>query len=528
MSFGNLFQSKNQKEKYAQDMFLKSWKELNECQRQQVIEAIHTIEKVKKEYPNLARLVKEYHKKDIHGDLCDLMRSYLDKFGNNMELLDKFSLDLYLKPFNEICGREKILILKSIEPFIKTIEEKHIYTEEELLKGKKCQDLHTIMACRCGIDVNDLPSMTKRTDSQKCMIEDIVNQLKEFGTEEVIKHYQNMIALEKPYYYWEDLEIITSPVKGSTKIPIKTRMMLNVIANNNYKKVKSNMYKDEVEKRTSNNLSSMKSIDINDLPTLADDPEVKQFCNMKLDNTGLEKWENKWKPELINPVLRDLYINYWQAEPSTCIDYNFMCKAFNDQIKSANKLGKNVIIQWAKCDDSSSIDHFKFRLAILGQILDSKKDWKRKLELRCENVDSILNLDEQTIIELLYWYTCKRNTIKGEASDTLIENKDVYSKVAKEIYNKPYNEVKKDNDNVNHPSHYLQNGRKFEPISVINDWKLSYNVGNCLKYLSRAGAKDDIKQDMNKAVFYLLYECKMLGLTKEQILKTVESVFEKR
>ncbi len=81
-------------------------------------------------------------------------------------------------------------------------------------------------------------------------------------------------------------------------------------------------------------------------------------------------------------------------------------------------------------------------------------------------------------------------------------------------------------DMVNHPQHY--SNKKYEPIAVINDWKLSYNSGNCLKYLSRLGLKDDIKQDINKAIFYLIYEGKELGLTKEQILKTVESVFEKR
>lgn len=117
---------------------------------------------------------------------------------------------------------------------------------KELLDGKKFQDLHSQMAIKCGIDVNDLPSMSERLFSREDVIEEIVNRLKEFGTEEVIKYYQNMSAIEKPSYYWKELEGITSPINGSTEIPIKVRMMLNIIAHNNYKKI----YEDKVGKES--------------------------------------------------------------------------------------------------------------------------------------------------------------------------------------------------------------------------------------------------------------------------------------
>jgi hypothetical protein len=48
-----------------------------------------------------------------------------------------------------------------------------------------------------------------------------------------------------------------------------------------------------------------------------------------------------------------------------------------------------------------------------------------------------------------------------------------------------------ENKNVNHPSHYAE-GRKYEPIDVIEDWELGFNLGNTVKYISRAGRKDDI------------------------------------
>ena len=59
-----------------------------------------------------------------------------------------------------------------------------------------------------------------------------------------------------------------------------------------------------------------------------------------------------------------------------------------------------------------------------------------------------------------------------------------------------------DNKMVNHPSHYAD-GRKYEPIDVIHDWELNFNLGNTVKYISRAGRKDDIVQDLEKAKFYL-------------------------
>ena len=60
-------------------------------------------------------------------------------------------------------------------------------------------------------------------------------------------------------------------------------------------------------------------------------------------------------------------------------------------------------------------------------------------------------------------------------------------------------------DNVKHPSHYVE-GRKFEPKDVIRDWGLNFNVGSAVKYLSRAGRKDDIVQDLKKAQEFIQFE----------------------
>lgn len=60
-------------------------------------------------------------------------------------------------------------------------------------------------------------------------------------------------------------------------------------------------------------------------------------------------------------------------------------------------------------------------------------------------------------------------------------------------------------DVVKHPSHYAE-GRKYEPKDVIRDWQLNFNLGNTVKYIARAGKKDDIVQDLKKAKQYLEFE----------------------
>ncbi len=54
---------------------------------------------------------------------------------------------------------------------------------------------------------------------------------------------------------------------------------------------------------------------------------------------------------------------------------------------------------------------------------------------------------------------------------------------------------------VNHPKHY--NTGKYETIDVIEDWKLGFHCGNAVKYISRHQYKGNLKQDIEKAIWYL-------------------------
>jgi hypothetical protein len=56
---------------------------------------------------------------------------------------------------------------------------------------------------------------------------------------------------------------------------------------------------------------------------------------------------------------------------------------------------------------------------------------------------------------------------------------------------------------VNHPQHYWGENNQYEAIKVIEAWELDFCLGNTVKYISRAGKKDNIVQDLKKAKWYL-------------------------
>lgn len=56
-------------------------------------------------------------------------------------------------------------------------------------------------------------------------------------------------------------------------------------------------------------------------------------------------------------------------------------------------------------------------------------------------------------------------------------------------------------ENVNHPNHY--NKHTIEPIDVINDWELPFDLGAVVKYISRYRYKGSPVEDLKKAVWYL-------------------------
>ena len=56
-------------------------------------------------------------------------------------------------------------------------------------------------------------------------------------------------------------------------------------------------------------------------------------------------------------------------------------------------------------------------------------------------------------------------------------------------------------DPVNHPAHYTSSKSGIECIDVVEH--LSFNIGNAIKYLWRAGKKGDALEDLRKSRWYV-------------------------
>jgi hypothetical protein len=70
-----------------------------------------------------------------------------------------------------------------------------------------------------------------------------------------------------------------------------------------------------------------------------------------------------------------------------------------------------------------------------------------------------------------------------------------------EIRNGQVRLIKALTDNVNHPAHYKAGG--IETIDFIEAKSLSYNLGNVVKYITRADYKGNKIEDLKKAQWYL-------------------------
>jgi hypothetical protein len=82
--------------------------------------------------------------------------------------------------------------------------------------------------------------------------------------------------------------------------------------------------------------------------------------------------------------------------------------------------------------------------------------------------------------------------------------------------------INEDKEVVNHPDHY--NSGKIETIDAIEDWGFGqgFNLGNAIKYISRANHKKNCVEDLKKASWYINREIERLE--KETQSETVVKV----
>ena len=71
-----------------------------------------------------------------------------------------------------------------------------------------------------------------------------------------------------------------------------------------------------------------------------------------------------------------------------------------------------------------------------------------------------------------------------------------------------------ESESIDHPAHYGGADNVYEAIKVIDAWQLSFCLGNVLKYIARAGKKNNVigstVEDLKKAAWYLQHEIERL------------------
>jgi hypothetical protein len=67
-----------------------------------------------------------------------------------------------------------------------------------------------------------------------------------------------------------------------------------------------------------------------------------------------------------------------------------------------------------------------------------------------------------------------------------------------------------DKEAVNHPKHYNSSPSGVECITVVEH--MTFNLGNAMKYIWRAGEKGDAKEDIRKAIWYLNRELERINI----------------
>lgn len=83
-------------------------------------------------------------------------------------------------------------------------------------------------------------------------------------------------------------------------------------------------------------------------------------------------------------------------------------------------------------------------------------------------------------------------------------------------------------DNVNHPSHYCSHPSGIECIDIVRHH--DFSIGNAIKYLWRAGLKNDTSltkkekeiEDLNKAVFYINDKIKQLESSRDTTFDNID------
>lgn len=105
----------------------------------------------------------------------------------------------------------------------------------------------------------------------------------------------------------------------------------------------------------------------------------------------------------------------------------------------------------------------------------------------------------------------KRNNLYLCKEDGVLEgcNEELYCLNHVDFKEEVFKNISKSNDNVNHPKHYTSHPSGVECIQIARHY--CFSIGNAIKYLWRAGLKQDTSltdkekeiEDLKKAIWYI-------------------------
>lgn len=114
-------------------------------------------------------------------------------------------------------------------------------------------------------------------------------------------------------------------------------------------------------------------------------------------------------------------------------------------------------------------------------------------------------MNQSNFLSVMGPYRCLRcNNYGTDAAKTISAQQDDLTNHLNSFHPGWQIETPKKAEEINHPDHYNMGG--IEVIDAIEAWKLNFNLGNAVKYISRADTKGMKEKDLRKAIWYIQRE----------------------
>jgi len=191
-------------------------------------------------------------------------------------------------------------------------------------------------------------------------------------------------------------------------------------------------------------------------------------------------------------------------------DVNKILRQHSDQLFKHDESIENVITEMDNIsedaqEDRETIDYLKEKVADSDLRIRHKIKNMIKSGYTVDEVADALDLHRSEVTSVIADDDIEEESKEGQYWWIPKKMHNEFVKVAKvnNIQDHVDYDEDEEEDVVNHPSHYTDG--KYEVIDFIEQYQLSYHAGNAVKYISRAGKKDEDKfmEDLKKAEWYL-------------------------